>query len=90
MTDGTPNVTIKTARERLLRALADNDLCFCGGDACPTPEQYADAYAHELAEQQRNHFGIGDTPVKAHCDRGCGFCRGVSSAADHIDPEVKR
>jgi hypothetical protein len=46
-------------------------------------------HAHYLAEQQRNHFGIGDAPVRAHCDPDCDFCQGVTSAADHIDPEVQ-
>lgn len=61
-----------------------------------TPEQAKHAakevlgqHAHELAEQQRRHFGIGDAPVKAHCDPDCDFCQGVSNAADLIDPEVK-
>jgi hypothetical protein len=45
-------------------------------------------HAHQLAEQQRNHFGVGDAPVlRAHCDPDCDFCQGVTSAADLIDPE---
>lgn len=47
-------------------------------------------HAHELAEQQRNHFGVGDAPVRAHCDPDCDFCRGVIEAANHIDPEAQR
>jgi hypothetical protein len=79
-----------TARQRLLKALTD-DRCFCGAtDACPPPEQYIDNFAHQLAEQQRNHFGVGDAPaVRAHCDPDCDFCQGVTSAADLIDPEAK-
>lgn len=46
--------------------------------------------AHELAEQQRHHFGIGDAPVRAHCDPDCDFCRGVTEAANHIDPKEQR
>ena len=49
-----------------------------------------DAYAHELAERQRHHFGIGDAPVRAHCDPDCDYCRGVTAAANLIDPEVQR
>jgi hypothetical protein len=59
-----------------------------------TPEQAEHAakeilrqHARYLAEQQRNHFGIGDAPVRAHCDPDCDFCQGVTSAADLIDPE---
>jgi hypothetical protein len=62
-----------------------------------TPEWLAmcnRALAEVQAEQRRKdaakirrHFGIGDSPVKAHCDPDCDFCRGVSSAADLIDPE---
>lgn len=47
-------------------------------------------HAHQLAEQQRHHFGVGDAPVKAHCATGCNFCQGVSSAADLIDPKAQR
>ncbi|MET7944252.1 hypothetical protein [Streptomyces sp. NPDC005302] len=46
-------------------------------------------HAHELAKQQREHFGVGDAPVRAHCDPACDFCRGVIGAADLIDPEVQ-
>jgi hypothetical protein len=54
-------------------------------------QQIKDRHAHQLAEQQRNHFGVGDAPVlRAHCDPDCDFCQGVTSAADLIDPEVKR
>jgi hypothetical protein len=52
-------------------------------------QQVKDRHAHQLAEQQRDHFGIGDAPVRAHCDPDCDFCQGVTSAADHIDPEVQ-
>ncbi|CAL9664491.1 hypothetical protein SUDANB1_07140 [Streptomyces sp. enrichment culture] len=61
-----------------------------------TPEQAEHAartvlrdHAHQLAELQRHHFGIGNAPVRAHCDPDCDFCQGVTSAADLIDPEVK-
>jgi hypothetical protein len=60
-----------------------------------TPEQAEHAaktvmrdHAHQLAEQQRRHFGIGNAPVRAHCDPDCDFCQGVTSAADLIDPGV--
>jgi hypothetical protein len=60
-----------------------------------TPEQaehaartVLDQHAHELAEQQRHHFGVGNVPVRAHCDPDCDFCRGVIEAADLIDPEA--
>ena len=47
-----------------------------------------DNFAHQLAEQQRNHFGVGSAPsVRAHCDPDRDFCQGVTSAADVIDPE---
>ncbi|AVH59952.1 MULTISPECIES: hypothetical protein [Streptomyces] len=78
-----------TARQRLLDAMRART-CFCGADSCQNAEPLVDAYAHELAEQQRHNFGIGDAPVKAHCDPACDFCRGVSSAADFIDPETQR
>lgn len=48
-----------------------------------------DVIAHEVAQEQRRHFGVGDTPVRAHCDPDCDFCQGVTSAADFADPEVK-
>ena len=61
-----------------------------------TPEQADHAarsvleqHAHELAEQQRTHFGVGDAPVRAHCDPDCDFCRGVIEAADFIDPKAQ-
>ena len=61
-----------------------------------TPEQAEYAaktvlhdHAHQLAEQQRRHFGIGNVPVRAHCDPDCDFCQGVTSAADLIDPEAQ-
>jgi hypothetical protein len=60
-----------------------------------TPEQaehaartVLDQHAHQLAEQQRHHFGVGNTPkIRAHCDPDCDYCRGVTDAANHIDPE---
>lgn len=61
-----------------------------------TPEQADHAarsvleqHAHELAEQQRAHFGVGDAPVRAHCNPDCDFCRGVIEAADLIDPKAQ-
>ncbi|MFF4552698.1 hypothetical protein [Streptomyces sp. NPDC001422] len=47
-------------------------------------------YARELAERQRHHFGVGDAPVRAHCDPDCDFCRGVTDAAALIDPQAQR
>lgn len=47
-------------------------------------------HASETADRLRNHFGVGEAPVKAHCDPMCDFCRGVASAADFIDPEVQQ
>ena len=79
-----------TARQRILDALRTG-ACFCGADSCQDPEPLVDAYAHELAEEQRNHFGVGDAPaVRAHCDPDCDFCRGVIETADLIDPEKQR
>ncbi|MET7975783.1 hypothetical protein ABZW44_22610 [Streptomyces mirabilis] len=70
----------KTARERLLRALTDDELCMCGSGACPTPEQYADAYAHELAEQQRAFLR----------SKGTVWTGSIGQVIDHIDPEAAR
>lgn len=47
-------------------------------------------HAHQLAEQQRHHFGVRGAPIRAHCDPDCDFCQGVTSAADLIDPEEQR
>lgn len=47
-------------------------------------------HAHELAQQQRFHFGVAGAPIPAHCEPRCDFCRGVIAAADHIDPEVQQ
>lgn len=64
-----------TARQRLLKALTD-ERCFCGATAsCPPPEQYIDAYAHELAEKIRSHYPLNATSVH--------------DAADLIDPEAE-
>jgi hypothetical protein len=69
----------KTARERLIRALTD-DNCMCGGEACPPAEQYVDAYAHELAEQLRHDAASGDKS---------GLTRiYYRAAADFIDPRA--
>jgi hypothetical protein len=61
-----------------------------------TPEQAEHAarevlrqHAHELAGQQRAYFGVGGVPRRAHCDPNCDFCRGVTEAANLIDPEVR-
>ncbi|MDX2513872.1 hypothetical protein PV355_01655 [Streptomyces stelliscabiei] len=72
-------------RERLLAAI---DRTWARGELGATPEELVDGYAHHLAEQQRHHFGVGGAPVRAHCDPGCDFCQGVTSAANHIDPKV--
>jgi hypothetical protein len=72
----------KTARERLLRALTDDELCMCGGPACPAPEALADAYAHQLAEQ-----------IRASRDETRGAVQAtkvMDFAADLIDPEKQR
>lgn len=72
------------ARERLLRALADDELCMCGGPACPTPEALVDAFAHELADSIR---------AWAEEDGGApeyGSIENVLEAADLIDPEKQR
>jgi hypothetical protein len=69
-----------TARQRLIRT----------GLSHAFADLVLDQHAHQLAEQQRRHFGVGDAPaVRAHCDPDCGFCQGVTSAADLIDPEAK-
>lgn len=88
MTDQPAPETWRTdPRERLLAAI---DRTWARGELGATPEQLVDDYAHRLAEQQRNHFGVGNAPrVRAHCDPDCDFCQGVTRAADHIDPEVK-
>ena len=80
--DTETNVTKKTARERLIRALTDDELCMCGGPACPTPEALVDEYAHQLAEQIR----ATDLP-EIHVDM---FDNGTQWAADLIDPEATR
>jgi hypothetical protein len=69
-----------TARQRLIRT----------GLSHAFADLVLDQHAHQLAEEQRSHFGVGDAPaVRAHCDPDCGFCQGVTSAADLIDPEAK-
>jgi hypothetical protein len=74
-------------RARLLAAI---DRTWAYGTLGVTPEQLVDAYAHQLAEQQRTHFGVAGAPIPAHCDPRCDYCRGVAAAADLIDPEVTR
>ncbi len=71
-----------TARERILRALTE-DACMCGGDACGTPEQYVDAFAHELAEQIR-----AAVPPPAITSGG-PYTNGQMFAANVIDPEAE-
>lgn len=68
-----------TARQRLIRA----------GLSAQFTNLVFKQYAHESAQRLRKHFGVGNVPVKAHCDPLCDFCRGVASAADFIDPEVR-
>lgn len=48
-----------------------------------------DAYAHELAEQIRHHYGVGGAPIRAHCNPDCEYCLAAARAADLIDPEAK-
>lgn len=69
-----------TARQRLLKALTD-ERCFCGAtDACPPPEQYIDAYAHQLAEQQRAFLR----------SKGTVWTGSIGQVINHIDPEAQR
>jgi len=82
----TPEAWRTDPRERLLAAI---DTAWARGELGATAEELVDGYAHHLAEKQRNHFGVGNAPVRAHCDPDCDFCQGVTSAADHIDPEVQ-
>lgn len=71
-------MTAPSAHERLTRARLSAGFA----------DLVLNQHAHELAEQQRNHFGVGSAPtVHAHCDPDCDFCQGVTSAADLIDPE---
>jgi hypothetical protein len=71
-----------TARQRLITAMTDSDTCFCGADSCQNAEQYVDAYAHQLAEQQRAAIKETDDPV---------FYAGEAGwLADLIDPETQR
>lgn len=83
-------MTDRTARERLIYALA-NEACVCGStDACPTPEQLVDAYAHQLAERIREETRAFLTSVTAThgADWGRTWAQGREKAADLIDPEV--
>lgn len=74
-------------RERLIAAI---DATWAHGTLGVTPEQLVDAYAHELAEQIRHHYGVGGAPISAHCNPDCDFCQGVTAAANLIDPAVDR
>jgi ABC-type microcin C transport system duplicated ATPase subunit YejF len=76
-------VTDLTARARLLAYLQQ------AGLSTARAEANLDAFAHQLAERQRHHFGIAGAPIRAHCDPDCDFCQGVTSAADLIDPETQ-
>ncbi|MFL1903117.1 hypothetical protein ACJWDR_29030 [Streptomyces tauricus] len=78
------------ARQALLRALADDGSCTCGGPACPTPEALIDAYAHQLAEQIREDTRALLTQVTAvhGADWGRTWAQGRERAADLIDPET--
>ncbi|NUU21065.1 MAG: hypothetical protein HOV68_06045 [Streptomycetaceae bacterium] len=59
------------------------------GQAEHAAKTVLDLHARYLAGQQRKHFGVGDAPVRAHCDPDCDFCRGVIEAAAFIDPEAQ-
>lgn len=77
-----------TARQRLLDAMRDRKVCFCGADSCRNAEDYVDALVHELAEQQRKHWV--PRPPGETADYVRGLDDGFDKAADLIDPEVKR
>jgi hypothetical protein len=81
---------IMSCDELAIELFTTNQVVTDRGEAERLLKQIKDGHAHELAEQQRHHFGVGDAPVRAHCDPDCDFCRGVTEAADHIDPEVQR
>ncbi|HWM95535.1 MAG TPA: hypothetical protein VNO54_00620 [Streptosporangiaceae bacterium] len=84
------------ARQRLIQALTDNELCLCGGDACSTPEQVVDALAHQFAEQLRargdaameaaDAAGGRTTPSDPKYDKAAAWY----AAANLIDPESQR
>ncbi|MCX4697031.1 hypothetical protein [Streptomyces sp. NBC_01373] len=68
-----------SARQRLLDAMR-NRTCFCGADSCQTPEPLIDAYAHELAEQQRAFLR----------SKGTVWTGSIGQVINHIDPEAQR
>jgi hypothetical protein len=76
-----------TARQKLIEAMRTRT-CFCGADSCHNAEQYVNAYAHELAEQQRKHW-IPRPPGET-ADYVRGLDDGFDKAADLIDPEPQR
>jgi hypothetical protein len=69
-----------TARQRLINAMTDPDTCFCGADPCQTAEQYVDAFAHELAQEQRR-FMKSKGPV---------WTGAIGQIVNHIDPEKQQ
>ena len=89
MTDR-PHVTM-TSEELALELLTTSQALDGGrAEAERLLAEIKNKHAHALAEQQRHHFGVGDAPVRAHCDPDCDFCRGVIETADLIDPEAQR
>jgi len=76
-----------TARQALINAMTSRT-CFCGADSCQNAEQYVDAFAHQLAEQQRKHW-IPRPPGET-ADYLRGLDDGLDKAADLIDPEKQR
>lgn len=84
MTDQPAPETWRTdPRERLLAAI---DQRWAYGELGATPEQLVDAYAHHLAEQQRD--GIDPDKHTGESVYPCEDCAIVRAAAT-IDPEVK-
>jgi hypothetical protein len=69
-----------TARQTLINAMTDPDTCFCGADSCKNAEQYVDAFAHQLAEQQRAFLR----------SKGTVWTGSIGQVIDHIDPEKQR
>lgn len=69
------------ARQRLINAMTDRRHCFCGAASCSQPEEYVDAFAHQLAELQRLRMDELDlTGQKA---------RFVGRIVDLIDPQAQ-
>lgn len=67
-----------SAREELIDAVVEHACCFTEGDA----ERLVDAFAHELAEQQRA------SGIDYRCD-GIGCCSKHGGVADLIDPQAR-